>query len=199
MLTPYIKQPKPPFTNRPLSWSQLSKFQYRPYEWYNHYILGQTQDPSPEMRFGSMIDKKLQDNPNFLPEIPRYTHLQYELKTEYDGIPLIGYPDALDLDDPKIRDYKTGREKWDKTRADKTGQLSMYLLMIWQMHKIKPDDFKCFIDWMPTRIKDKQVSFIEPFKVHTIETRRTMAQIVEFASKMVETRKKMIDFYNKHE
>lgn len=199
MLIPYKKQPKPPFTNRPLSWSQLSKFQYRPNEWYDHYILGKEQQSSPELLFGSEIDKKIQSDPSFLPEIPRYKHLQYELKTEYEGIPLIGYPDALDLDEPKIRDYKTGREKWDKARADKTGQLSMYLLMIWQIHKIKPEDFQCFIDWMPTCIKDRQVSFIEPFKVKTIETKRTMSQIVAFAALLSETRKKMIEYYNRHD
>lgn len=199
MLTPHTKTKKPPFNySRPLSHSQLSSFKYSPERWYESYILGIRQT-SPEMTFGSMIDKKIQDDPKFLKkEIVRYKHLQYKLETEFEGITLVGLPDALDLKGKKIRDYKTGRQKWDKKRADDTDQLSMYLLMIYLIHGIKPQDFECYIDWMPTHIENGEVSFVEPLKVQTFKTKRSMAQILKFGKSILDTRKKMVNYYENH-
>jgi len=194
MLKPYIKPPFP--YDRPISWSQLSSFKYSPSGWYRSYVLEQ-KSTSPEMIFGSMVDKQIQEDSNYLPEIKRLTHLQYELKAEFNGLQLLGYPDALDLDNPEIRDYKTGRKPWNKKRADETGQLTMYLLMIYQTLGIKPEEFKCYIDWIPTHIKDKEVCFVEPFSVKTFKTKRTLTDILKFGQFILESRAKMIEYYNK--
>lgn len=197
MLKPYVQPKKPPFPyDRALSWSQISSFKYRPSAWYNSYVLN-IKTTSSEMIFGSMVDKKIQEDPSYIPAIKREKHLQYKLEVEFNGIKLVGLPDALDLDNPIIRDFKTGRNKWDKKRADETGQLTMYLLMIYLTFGITPEKFKCYIDWMPTCIKDGEVAFIKEGEVKTFETKRTLRQILKFGQYILETRQQMLDYYNR--
>ena len=197
MLTPHVKIKKPPFPyDRPLSWSQINSFKYSPSRWYSSYILGEY-STSPEMEFGSMVDKKIQKDSNYLPEIKREKYLQYKLEAELNGIKLVGIPDALDLDNFIIRDYKTGRNKWDKKRADETGQLSMYLFLIYLKFKINPEKFKCHIDWMPTCQKDGKICFVEPFCVKTLQTKRDLANILKFGQHILGMRKQMEEYYNR--
>ena len=210
--TPYIKKEKPPFPyERPLSYSQLSTFKWRKQDWYEKYVihqnctrelcaLGEDDCPvvrtSPEMIFGSMVDKKIQEDPTYLPQVPRLKHLQYPLRVDFNGIPLVGYPDNLDLDNPHLRDTKTGKKKWDKKRADETDQLTMYLFQIYLIHKIHPEKFECAIDWLPTHIKDGEVALIDETDIVVIKTKRSMTDILRFGNKIIETRKAMEEYYN---
>lgn len=199
MKTPYLQKPKPPMDLlRPLSWSAISSFGYSKEQWYSKYIMGEEQPPSDEMLFGKQVDLRIQEDAEYLPEITRYEYLQYELRTTIEGIPLLGYPDALDLGNPRIRDFKTGKKLWSKKRADETGQITMYILMIYLIHNIKPEKFECYIDWMPTHKKDGIVMFKDPFEVKTFKTKRTMVDILKFAQLIKETRQNMIDYYNNH-
>lgn len=203
MLTPYVKKPKPPFPyDRPLSHSQLSTFKWKKMDWYRKYVLGEVDEKTPQLEFGSYVDKKFQDDATFLAQIPRLKHLQYKLECTFSDIPLIGLPDGLDLDDPELMDLKTGVKPWDKKRADETLQLTMYLFMIYMIHKIHPEKFKCHIDWVPTRkLADGSIDFVEDVENHIkcFTTKRTMKDILEFGNYILQTRQEMIEFYNKQE
>lgn len=182
---------------RPLSWSAISSFEWNPTQWYKKYVLKELPIDTPELRFGSMIDKKVQDDPTFLPELVRYPVLQHEMRTIFDGIPLLGFADTYrprvrpakgrESLTAALRDYKTGRKPWDQKRANETGQLTMYLLMLWQQHKIRPEDVECYIDWLPTHIKDGEIAFIEPVKIHTFKTKRTMHELLTFGQRIKDT------------
>lgn len=199
MLTPHIPQPKPPFPyKRPLSYSQLSSFIWSKERWYQSYVLGEKQPSSPELEFGSYVDKQIQKDPLYLPELKRCPHMQYKLETTFNGIQLLGFPDQLDLENPELRDTKTGRHPWTKKRADETGQLTMYLLIIYLTLKIKPEEFKCYIDWLPTCQKDGGICFVEPMKIKTFKTKRTTADILKFMQYIIDTRKEMEEYYNNH-
>lgn len=189
------------FIKRPLSFSSLNSFDYNPETWYETYILGKKQ-VSRELEFGSMVDKRLQTDKDFLPMIPRCPLQQYELRAVFNGIPLIGKPDALDLDKFILRDYKTGKNEWTKKRADDTGQLTMYLMLIYIVHKIPPEKFKCFIDWMPTQMNGNfEISFVEPIEknIKTFKTKRTMTDLWNFGSYINETVDKMQKFVDMKE
>src|SRR5689334_52062 len=123
---------------RPLSWSAISSFEYSPHQWYRTYILGERQT-SKEMEFGKVIDQRFQDDPTFLPSIPRGEQLQMKFKATFSGIPLVGVPDIIALEkEPMIGDLKTGRKEWDQKRADETGQLTFYSLLVYLNYKLKP-------------------------------------------------------------
>ncbi len=197
MLTPFIPQPKPPFPyDRPLSYSQLSSFKWNKRQWYDRYVLGIKSDSSPEMDFGKKVGERLASDPSYLPQVPRLPIFEYELKTTFMDIPLIGYIDSLDIKKKKLYEFKTGRNKWDAKRVKNHSQIDMYLLILYLTLKIKPDDFECELHWMPTHINDKQIEFIEPFKVHSFKANRKLVDVLTFANSILETRQQMLDYYN---
>lgn len=189
---------------RPLSYSALSAFadpRYgSPEKWYKIYILGEKQK-SKEMAFGSMIDKKLQDDPLFIPAHPRYPLMQYEFNVMYNkNIPMIGKPDWLDLDKHLLADTKTGKAIWNQKRADDSEQLTAYLFFIYISKKIPPEKFRCFIHWLPTieqgdfkiNFRDKEVRPV------TFETKRTLLDILQFGQKVSTTVKAMQEYINSY-
>jgi hypothetical protein len=187
------------FTKRPLSWSGISSFEYDPEQWYEKYVLGE-KPSSKEMTFGSIVDKKIQDDPYFLPKVPRYPLMQFPLKATFNKIPMVGFPDGLDLENMKLADYKTGKAKWDQKRADETGQLTMYLFLLYIVKKVKPEEFKCYIHWLPTKENgDFSITLINENDVQTFETKRTMRDLLEFGARINTTVKAMNEYLQSHE
>lgn len=189
---------------RPLSWSAISSFEWNPLQWYEKYVLGEKMVMTPELEFGSMVDKKIQEDPKYLPHVVRYPILQHKMFGTFDSIPLIGYADAyrpyyrpMDVKDaredfkPAIRDYKTGRKAWDQKRADETGQLTLYTFFLYMMEKIKPEDVELYIDWLPTHYEDNKICFIEKdhrkLKPKTFRTKRSMRDVIKFGERINRT------------
>lgn len=202
---------------RPLSWSAISSFGWNKRQWHHKYVVhGKCTYADPvkgtiamcvvvgfadpecpvvkktiELAFGSMVDKKIQDEPDFIPELVRYPIMQHTMRATFDGIPLIGVADTFlntsikipgkkgvfyahkgDIVKgkakitepslrPALRDYKTGRNKWTQQRADETGQLTNYSFLLYLIEKIKPEDLDLFIDWLPTHTVKGEVVFLE--------------------------------------
>lgn len=195
--------------DRPLSWSGISSFEWNPMQWYQKYVLKQEQPMTPELILGKEVDERIQKDPTYLPQVPRYPIMQHEMRTKWRDIPLLGFSDQYrpersegpydDFFTPLgIRDLKTGRKPWDQKRADETGQLTMYLFMLYlKDKKIDVENAELYIDWLPTHIKDGKLSLVEPVVVHTFETHRTMQQVLEFAQRIERTWKAMEVFAQK--
>jgi hypothetical protein len=192
-------------TKRPLSWSAISSFEWNREQWFAKYVTGEKPVDTPELIFGKEVDERLQEDPTFLPEIVRYEELQFKMECKLGKYALIGIADTFRhpfyagkvpvlRSMAGLRDYKTGRKPWDQKRADETGQLTMYCLLLWQLYKIRPEDVELYIDWMPTHIKDGKIAFIEPVQVHTFKTRRTMQQVLAFGQRINDTIKEMEEY-----
>lgn len=185
--TPYVIT-----EDRPMSWSSINSFEYDARAWYDSYILGIKQS-SPEMTFGSMVDKRLQTDPDYLPHVPRYPHMQHKMRAMWNGIPLTGVPDGLDFEqNPKrtLIDYKTGKSPWTKKKADETGQLTMYLLLLFLTEGMRPEEFDCAIHWLPTAYqKDFTINFRNPAspELITFHTKRTMLDMLKFGQRIKDT------------
>jgi len=192
--------PKPTFDKkRALSWSAISSFEYDPEQWYQSYVLG-IRSSSKEMEFGSMIDRKIQDDIDFLPHLPRYERMQHKMKYVLSGIPLVGILDGMNTDPLELCDFKTGKKAWDQKRADDTGQITMYLLLLYATERINPEDVRCFIHWLPTvENGDFSISLIDENKFYTFETKRTMKQLLEFGKKIKKIYKDMQEYALAHE
>lgn len=181
---------------RPMSWSSIASFEWSAEQWYSNYILGIKQT-SPEMTFGSMVDKKLQDDPTYLPHVPRYPYMQHKMRAVFDGIPLTGVPDGLDFtQDPKrvLIDYKTGKAPWTQKKADATGQLTMYLLLLFLTEGMRPEEFDLAIHWLPTAYQsDFTIGFRNPAnpELITFATTRTMLDILKFGQRIKDNYKLM--------
>lgn len=171
---------------RPLSWSAISSFEWDAEQWYDTYILGIRQT-SPEMTFGSYVDKQLQVDPTYLPHVPRYPHMQHKMKAVFDGIPLTGVPDGLDFEQFLLADFKTGKNPWTQKKADETGQLTMYALLLFLTEGIRPEKWDCKILWLPTAYgPDFKIGFRnrDNPQLITFTTARTMVDILEFGQRI---------------
>jgi hypothetical protein len=184
---------------RPMSWSSMSSFEYSPEQWYDNYVLGKKQS-SREMTFGSMIDKKFQNDPTFLPEVERFPILQHGMKVLFADIPLIGFSDGYDPG-KRLMDLKTGKKPWDKVRADATGQLSMYSLMLYIQDKVKPEDLELSIVWLPTKeYGDFTIDFRDdPVVPQYFYTTRSMVDILTFGKRIKDTYKLMQEYVENHD
>jgi hypothetical protein len=181
---------------RPMSWSQYSQFtQYSKFDWFNKYINGGETTPSKEMRFGSFVDKKIQDDPTFIPDLKREVSLQYKMHCPLSDFHLIGIPDAIDLEKKVLRDYKTGKQNWTQSRADSTGQLTWYLLMVYLIHQVDPSEYECYIDWLET-MEDPEGNIMlkQPAVPQVFKTKRNKKDILVLASEIINIRKEMEDF-----
>lgn len=167
-----------------LSWSSISSFEWDPEQWYQSYIKGIRQE-SKELTFGSFVDKKLQDDPTFLPAVERYPIMQHGMKIMFDGIPLIGFADGYEIG-KVLADYKTGKKAWTKKRADETGQLTFYALMLYLIDRIKPGEMLFKIIWLPTvESGDFSIQFRDdPVVPKVFETRRTMLDILQMGQRI---------------
>lgn len=181
---------------RPLSWSAISKFEYDPEEWFRKYILGEKTIETIEMKFGKAFASAIEDGKPLAPvtiihgpEAVPGKNVEYPFKVVLRGIPLVGYADTFD--DRKCKrlgEFKTGKKAWDQKRVDEHGQITMYLLMNFIQNKVPPEEVSCFLEWIPTTdTGDFNITFLEPVTVHPFETKRTMADIINFGKRIEST------------
>lgn len=182
-----------------LSWSSISSFEWDKEQWYQSYIKGIRQE-SRELTFGSFVDKKLQDDPTFLPSVERYLIMQYEMRIMFDGIPLVGYADGYDPG-KTLADYKTGKKAWTQKRADETGQLTMYAFMLYLIDKVRPGDMTFRIVWLPTvESGDFSIQFKDdPVKPKVFNTTRSMLDILQFGQKIKRMLEEMQEYVEKRQ
>lgn len=181
------------FKDRPLSWSQISSFEYDPTQWYKRYILNERQKETPEMKFGNKFSKSIQDGKPMAP-VTIYSKKEYPLKTYFNGINLVGYIDSYEPHSHLI-EFKTGKREWNLNRAKKHGQINMYLLQLFIQHKVKPENIYCSLQWVPTTDTGSfEIELLRPVKVFTFELKKTMNDILIFGKHINETVEKMNNY-----
>lgn len=184
---------------RDYSWSQHSSFLYDPEQWYKKYILCIESPKTPELEFGSMVGKKLEKDPTFLPQIKRHSKMEHDFRCIFQGIPLVGYADSFcTITNKKLEEYKTGVKEWNQKRVDEHGQLTMYLLMHYLITKTRPEDVDIHLWWMPTRRIENgdftvKIEFVEPIEenIKSFKTKRTMKDILSFGAEIKKVYRQM--------
>lgn len=186
---------------RLLSWSQISQFEYDKEKWYRSYVLGQKDPPSAEMLFGNKIGKQLENDPTFMPYIPRESHMEYKFQAKLGKVEMIGYADSYSPEKYLLREYKTGIPKWDQKRVDLHAQIDCYLLMLYLSKGIKPEQVECHLHWMPTKKTEhgdftKTIEFVDDIEqnVQHFTTKRTTRDILEFGVRINKVLKEMEEF-----
>jgi hypothetical protein len=185
---------------RPYSWSQHSAFQYSPTEWYNRYILGESTPGNPAMAFGSLFAGNIEFGTPMAP-IDLLPEIEYKLEATLDGLPLIGFVDSY-LPHTTLHEFKTGKAAWTQKRADTTGQLTFYALLLHLQHRIHPKQLDMLLQWVPTcEQPDGSYHFAlndgGHAQIHSFKTHRTMTQVLAFANEIKATRKAMEEFIHR--
>jgi len=180
-------------TLRPLSWSAISSFQYSPPQWAKKYLDGVKSPPTPAMKFGKEVGERIAADVLYLPTVPRLSLFEYELTAKLGERNLTGWIDTYEPH-TALCEYKTGKE-WTQKRADEHGQITMYLLMLNLMHKVKPEDVRCRLVWLRTQENgDFSTSFIKNMQPHIFETKRTMMDILNFGAYIHDVYKQMQEY-----
>jgi hypothetical protein len=131
-----------------ISYSQLVSFESGRY--YEEYILGNRRE-SIEMDFGKKIADGLESGSNdkdveFLRMwIPEVKEREKELRETIEEVPIMAKVDGFNPGE--IYEYKTGKVKWTQGRADKSDQLTIYSMLVWNKYHIHP---KLTLIWIPT-------------------------------------------------
>ena len=180
--------------NRSFSWSQYSSFSYSYQQWFDKYILGKEQETTPQLRFGKDFAKAVEDNTHTAPVL-RYSHVEHEIRVNHpDGFPMVGVFDSWSPSTLELGELKTGVKPWTQKRVDEHGQLTYYAMMLYLKDKIKPEDIKMTLQWLPTGFHgDFSYDFTnkENPLIHSFETRRTMLEVLELLSDIKTARKNM--------
>lgn len=186
--------------NRPLSWSAISSFEWDPEQWYRRYILNIQEPPSKEMEFGKVFAKSCEDRKPLAP-VTLLNKMEHKFEIVFDGIPLVGYADTFCTDTKKkIGEYKTSKKPWTQEKVDGHGQLTMYALMNFVTNKIKPEELEIFLENVQTHEGgDFTLDFIQPIKVHHFKTKRSMKDVLKFASRIKDTVRQMDEYCEQHE
>jgi len=182
---------------RPVSWSCLSSWEWNKESWYKSYVLGERDPATPAMLFGNTVGETLGTKDSMVPGIIAYPEMEYKLEAKLGKIKLIGYADSYHPEKKMLREYKTSQnaKRWNQDSVDKHGQLTMYALLLFLMDKVKPEDLKIHLDHIPTQENgDFSVSLVDPITINTFETKRTMKDILEFATYIKDTHKQMCEY-----
>ena len=183
-----------------MSWSSYSSFKWDPEQWFKKYVLNEKEPESVEMAFGKVLAKSLEDGNCTIPKLTEAlkNKKEHPFSVMFSTIPLVGFAD--DFDDKtfkELNEVKTGKKAWDQKRADEHRQFDFYLLMNFITNKIKPEDVKCRLFWLPTKDNgDFSISFIDPLTIHVFETSRTMKDILNLGVEIKATWKAMEEYVN---
>jgi|SRR3990167_3464973 len=183
---------------RPLSWSQISSFEWNPEDWYSRYILGEKQAETGPLIFGKKIGERLATDLAFLPEVPRYKHMEKKFIGKIGDIELIGFLDSFCPNTLSILEFKTSSNKnrWNQKKAEEHGQLSFYCLLVWLNHGKLPE--KCHLCYLPCRETGSFDIELTGEPVQIFEVKKTAVDVLKFGNYIKDVRKKMIKYAEEH-
>lgn len=200
---------KPQFDEkRPMSWSQISSFEYDHEQWYQKYVLGKEEKPTPELVFGKKFADACEARKPLAP-VTLLSVVEHPFTVTFDGIALIGFADTFCGETRrKTGEFKTGAKPWDQKRVDEHGQITMYAFMHYIKEGIKPEECEYFLEWIPTRriARDNgdfsgheyDIEFVMPIEVKHFTTKRTMVDVLNFASRIKKVRAAMKSYALAH-
>jgi len=178
-----MKNKKLPKTPRGyLSWSQLSLWERDESLYRRTYIDGLKQFENVYLKTGKALADRLEtgiETDNKLIEhlalfLPKYPKVEFEIKADFKGIPILGKLDCFNRKGCVIGEVKTGRH-WSQTMADKSGQLTFYSALVWLKYHRLPQEIR--LHWAKTEYNqdgDLQING----QIKTFITHRTLSDII---------------------
>jgi hypothetical protein len=177
------------FATRPASYSFFSSWEYNRDEWYKNYIMGIREPANEAMLFGSLVGDSIGTDTSMVPTLVPPGVKEYELSATLWGIPLVGYADHYCPDTRVLHENKTSatRDRWTQKKVDEHTQLTMYCLLLWLRDKVKPEDVRIQLNFIPVRQAGVQFKLPDPPTYTPFTTTRTMLDILEYTSYLKKT------------
>ena len=187
---------------RPYSWSQHSQFRdYSHEEWYQSYVLGIKKPSNKRMDFGSLVGKRIESDPTYIPQLPRDGKMEYGIEVKLGKIDLIGYMDSYDDDLHIINEYKTSSlSGWDQDKVEKHDQLTFYCLLIYLRDTVAPEFIDINLHHLVTEEGgDFSIKFASPFTLNSYKTKRDTRRVLMFGAEIIKQRKEMEKYIKDHD
>jgi hypothetical protein len=112
--------------------------------------------------------------------LPAYPKREFNMKVNFEGIPLVAKFDGFDEKVLDIGEYKSGK-KWTQKMVDNHGQLTFYAFTIWLKYGKFPS--KIQLHWAETAEDDDGVLYLTG-KIKTFTTTRTLKDIILFSKRI---------------
>lgn len=172
------------FITRPLSYSQLSAWEWDKEEWYQTYIKNKPRGKSAAMETGNIIGDSIGTDTSLVPDLQPPGIKEYPLRARLGEIYMVGYCDHWCADSLELNENKTAvnPKKWTQSSVDKHGQLTMYALLLFLKHDILPEDVKMYLNYIRViEGQDMRYYLPNPVEYKRFPTKRTGEQVAEYA------------------
>lgn len=185
------------FIKRPLSYSQLSAWEWNKEEWYQNYIKNKPRGKSAAMETGNIIGDSIGTEKSLVPELNPPGVKEYPLTANLGDIYMVGYcdhwcPDTLELNENKTA---VNTKKWYQKSVDNHGQLTMYALMLFLKHDIAPEDITMYLNYIRViEGQDMRYYLPNPVEFKRFSTKRTGEQIAEYTKYIQQTVDEMDEY-----
>ncbi|MES2409676.1 MAG: PD-(D/E)XK nuclease family protein [Patescibacteria group bacterium] len=188
------------FQSKPLSWSSIASFEYSPEQWARKYVDGIIDPSNASMSFGNEIGQRLAREPDFLPDVKRYSVFEQCLTGKIDDIQLIGFLDTFDPITKNFNEFKTSsnKKKWTKKSAQAHRQLLMYMFLIWRNYGVPPEKLSPSLFYIPVEEHSDFTMKVSEAKVQEFVVKHTTLELLQFANHVKEVYKEMILFANEY-
>ena len=187
------------FKYRPLSYSQLSSWEWDKEQWYDNYILGNRQPATPAMVAGNKYGDMLGRANSPVEELKDIGICEYKLTGNIDDIYMIGYVDGWMENELILHENKTSDnpKRWSQKKVDEHKQIDMYLLLLFLQEKIKPEDVTCYLNFIQLdRGGDMIYRLSDPLVWHQFPTKRTSVDLLRYAHYVKDTVADMEKYVN---
>lgn len=171
------------FIKRPLSYSQLSSWEWNKEDWYQSYIKNKPRGKSAAMEIGNVIGDSIGTPQSLVPDLNPPGIKEYALRATLGDIHLVGYCDHFCPDTLELNENKTAvnPKKWTKSSVNKHGQLTMYALMLFLKHDIAPEDLTIYLNYIRViEGADMRYYLPDPVECKRFKTTRTTQDIIDY-------------------
>jgi len=172
-----------------LSWSQMSMWEKDPNLYYQIYVEGADQLRTKYLELGKRLATGLENgfdeahDPLFetlIVFMPNYPKREFDIKVDFEGIPLFGKLDGWNGKTMTIGEYKTGKN-WTQAMVNQSGQLTFYAFLVWLKYKKLPE--KIFLHWAKTQ-EDEMGNLTLTGDIKTFHTERQLKDLILFSKRI---------------
>jgi hypothetical protein len=145
-----------------LSYSAYHKWKTSKDQFRRLYYENEKPIETVETRFGKKTDSFIDDG-GIIEGVVNYSHNQYKIEAEYNGLKILGYLDGFNEPNLAILERKTGHKSktgkvpWDTVKVRRHDQLPFYCLLVKLKHGAYNPDV--ILQWLETDFKDETREF----------------------------------------
>ena len=148
------------------------------------------------MLYGNVVGDSIGTDHSLVPMLTPPGIKEYEFKAKFGKKhTLWGFADFYCPDTRVLHENKTSTNpnQWTQKKVDDHTQLTMYALMLFLKHKIKPEDVKMVLNFIPVL---PTYTMPDPVVVHSFETSRTTKDVLEYSAFILDTLVEMERYVN---